>query len=293
MKRLLLLPVLLAAVACAEKTVSLKPDKPVSTKIPFFMTRPQAMTPVELVFDKDHATSKPGNYRKNESLQMSGSASFATKALKEIAKPVKKNKATLYVFDLRQESHGLINDIPVTWTADREWANAEMNHEEAVRRERRLLGDLRVGEKVGNTTIQSIETEESLVRTGGHQYVRLTVTDHVRPVDSEVDRFIEAIRGMPDKAWAHFHCRSGKGRSTVFMIMYDMLRNAGTETYETIIKRNTELSQDFDVLTVPTDEKDWKHPFQKETVAFITEFYNYAKAHPNGEGVLWGEWVLR
>ncbi|AHZ86420.1 protein tyrosine phosphatase [Bdellovibrio bacteriovorus] len=293
MKKLLLLPVLFAVAACAQKSVSLTPDKPVSTKIPFFMTRPQPTTPVELVFDKDHAAPKPMNYRKSDSLRMSGSATFSPKALKEVAKPVKKNKASLYVFDLRQESHGLINDIPVTWYADRDWANADLNHEEAVRRERRLLGDLRVGDKIGTTAIQSIETEESMIRTGGHQYVRLTVTDHVRPVDSEVDRFIESVRALPENAWVHFHCRAGKGRTTTFMVLYDMLKNAKTDSFEEIIKRNTELSNDYDVLTVPADEKDWKYPYQKERAAFVTEFYNYAKAHPNGEGMLWGEWVLR
>ncbi len=115
------------------------------------------------------------NYRVNKDLKISGSATINPKSLKEVAKLAKKIKAVLYVYDLRQESHGLINDQPVTWESERDWANADLNHEEAIRRERRLLGDLRVGEKVAGAEIKSIETEESMVRGAGHQYVRLTI----------------------------------------------------------------------------------------------------------------------
>lgn len=292
MKKLILLPVLFGLTACAQKTVNSAPETSSAKQTPFFMTRPQPTSPVEVVFDVRPDQRKIQNYRKNDALRMSGSASFGPQAVKEVAKPVKKKKDLLYVFDLRQESHGLINDLPVTWYADRDWANADLNHEEAVRRERRLLGDLRVGDSVGNVVIKSLETEESMIRTHGHQYVRLTVTDHVRPVDSEVDRFIEAVRALPANAWVHFHCRAGKGRTTTFMVLYDMLKNAKDISFDDIVKRNTELSNDYDVLTIG-EPTDWKYVYQKERAAFVREFYNYAKAHPNGEGVLWSEWVTR
>jgi protein-tyrosine phosphatase len=256
------------------------------------MTRPEPTKPVELVFDSKYDGAKPVNYRKNDKLRMSGSASYSPAALKQIAKPAKKSKLTLYVFDLRQESHGLINDKPVTWQADRDWANADLNHDEAVQRERRLLGDMKVGDRMGNSEIKSIETEESLVRSSGHQYVRLTVTDHVRPVDSEVDRFVEAVRDLPEKNWVHFHCRAGKGRTTTFMVLYDMLNNAKTDSFDAIIKRNTELSDDYDVEKIPAQD-DWKYVYQKERAAFVQEFYNYAKANPMGKDVLWSQWLRK
>lgn len=291
MKKTSLIISLVILAGCAEKvlTEGNKETTENVAKPSFFMTKPQPTEPVELVFDKKYAGNAV-NYRKNDELKMSGSATLGPKALKEIAKPVKKNKTVLYVFDLRQESHGLINDQPVTWQADRDWANADLNHDEAIRRERRQLGDLRVGERINGTEIKSIETEESMVRSSGHQYVRLTVTDHVRPVDSEVDRFIEAIRTMPENSWIHFHCRAGKGRTTTFMVLYDMLVNARYLPFDDIINRNTKLSNDYDVLTVG-DPKDWKYPYQKERADFVRAFYEYAKENPRGEKKLWSEWV--
>lgn len=290
MKTTLSILSLLIFVGCAEKVVSTQGDKALPPRSSYFMTKPQPTEPVELVFENNRNEKVPDNYRKNAELRISGSATFGPKGLKEIAKPVKRDKAALYIIDLRQESHGLVNDIPVTWQADRDWANADLNHDEAIRRERRQLGDMRVGEKVKGIKIKSIETEESMVRSAGHQYVRLTVTDHVRPVDSEVDRFIEAVRTLPDNAWLHFHCRAGKGRTTTFMVLYDMLVNARYVSFDEIVNRNTKLSNDYDVLSVG-DPKGWKYVYQKERAEFVRSFYEYAKAHPRGQNVLWSEWV--
>ncbi|XGC81797.1 protein tyrosine phosphatase [Bdellovibrio bacteriovorus] len=292
MKKTALLLPLLVIVGCTGKPISpYKEEKKVSPSSSFFMTKPQPTSPVELVFDEKYAGPKPVNFRQNKDLKISGSATLNPRSLKEVAKTPKKLKTPLYVFDLRQESHGLINDKPVTWAADRDWAIADLNHDESVRRERRLLGDLGVGESVSGEKIKSIETEESMVRSAGHQYVRLIVTDHVRPVDAEVDRFIEELNALPDNAWIHFHCRAGKGRTTTFMIMYDMLINAKHLSFDEIVERNKKLSDDFDVLAVG-DPKEWKYPFAVERAEFIRNFYEYAKAHPRGEGMLWSQWVV-
>lgn len=293
MKKLILIPVVLGLSACAQKTVVSPPSVPAGAEaLPVFMTRPQPTIPVELVFDSRNNGHKPLHYRKNEALRTSGSATFSPAALRDVARPVKKERALLYVFDLRQESHGLVNDKPVTWHSDRDWANADLNHDEAVRRERRLLADLRVGDKIGNVEIKSIETEESMIRSGGAHYIRLTVTDHVRPVDSEVDRFIEQVRALPENAWVHFHCRSGKGRTTTFMALYDMLRNAKNVSFDEIIRRNVELSDDH-VVMAEVPPEDWKYIYRKEHAEFVREFYNYAKAHPDGADELWSQWVRK
>jgi protein-tyrosine phosphatase len=291
-KKIIILTSLVLLSACAEKKVAPSDSKSVAESVSgmqFFMTRPQPTEPVEMVFDKKYDGKKPLNYRKNDSLRMSGSASYSPPALREIGKPVKKDKKSLYIFDLRQESHGFINDQPVTWQADRDWANANLTNDEVIRRERRLLGDMRVGDKIDGQEIKSIETEESAVRSAGFNYVRITVTDHVRPTDVEVDRFIETVRNMPPNGWAHFHCRAGKGRTTTFMVLYDMIKNAQKDAMQTIVDRNTKLSDDYDILSIPTDTKDWKYQFQKERAEFVENFYLYAKENPKLEK-LWSEW---
>lgn len=291
-KMIWLLPLLVLA-ACAEKNVA-SDGQTVADKVAnaqFFMTRPKPTEPVVLVFDTKYNGKKPLNYRADNQLRMSGSASYQPQALREIAKPVKKKKNLLYIFDLRQESHGYINDEPVTWQADRDWANADLSHDEVIRRERRLLGDMKVGDKVDGIEIKSIETEESSVRSAGHNYVRITVTDHVRPTDVEVDRFVETVRHLPAEAWVHFHCRAGKGRTTTFMVMYDILKNAQKDSLAEINERVMKLSNDYDAMAIP-EQADWKYVYQKERAEFLTNFYAYAKENPKVEK-LWTEWTKK
>ncbi len=277
----IVLPIIL--ISCAHKGV--EPPSPavqLEKKTPFFMTKPAPASEVVLVVDREFAGPKLVNYRKRSDLKISGSGTFGPMALKDLAKPLKKKKMPLYVFDLRQESHGLVNDQPITWHADRNWSNTDLNHDEAIRRERRLLGDLQIGSLLDGKEIKSIETEESMVRTSGHQYVRLTVIDHVRPSDSEVDRFIEAVKTLPVNAWVHFHCRDGGNRTSTFMHLYE----------ELVGKKELDSVQDPELFQLG-DAQEWNYSYKKERLEFLQEFSKYAKAHPRGEGMLWSEWVQK
>lgn len=255
------------------------------------MTRPQATEPVTLEWDSAYFGASPVNYRKADDLRVSGSATLSRDSLKTVYRRIPLKGTSLLVIDLRQESHGIVNGNPVSWVSDKNWGNAQLINEEIIRREKRQLGDLKIGERIGRTQIRSLETEESMVRTMGYQYLRLTVGDYLRPTDVEVDRFVGAVRDLPELSWVHVHCRSGKGRTTLFMTMYDMLVNAKYMTFENILERNEKLSNDFLLEEFPPGH--WRHPYQLERTAFLKAFYRYAKDHPRGEGALWSEWGAR
>lgn len=39
-----------------------------------------------------------------------------------------------------------------------------------------------------------------------------------------IDEFIKLYKSLPKDAWLHFHCEAGKGRTTTFLAMYDMMK---------------------------------------------------------------------
>ena len=147
------------------------------------------------------------------------------------------------VFDLRQETHLFVNGLPITWFATNDWANVGRTHGAIEAGEAARVQSLKPGSEITVTggdikksgaassapvhvTVRDAKTERELVEANNAAYVRLTVTDHARPLDEEVDRFILAVRALPENGWAHFHCEAGRGRTTTFMVLYDMLRNA-------------------------------------------------------------------
>ena len=238
-------------------------------------------------------------------LRASGSGEFTPEGLKLV---LARTRGPVTVFDLRQETHIFVNGLPVSWYASRDWANvgrsqSAIEADEDSRVQSLKPGseiDIRPGEAVkkGNANsaepqrvkVKSASTERDVVRGAGTGYVRITVTDHARPLDDEVDRFILAVRALPQDGWAHFHCEAGRGRTTTFMVLYDILRNATRVSLEDIVRRQKILGYDYDVLQRP-GPGDWRAPYTNDRIAFVRAFYDYARANPNGRPRLWTEWL--
>jgi Inositol hexakisphosphate len=238
-------------------------------------------------------------------LRASGSGEFTSENLKLV---LARTRGPVTVFDLRQETHLFVNDLPVSWYASHDWANVgrsqrEIEREEAERVQSFKPGseiDVRPGHQVkhgnGNSvtpervTVERASTEQNIVEGADAHYVRVAVTDHARPFDDAVDRFVLAVRALPENAWAHFHCEAGLGRTTMFMVLYDMLRNANRVSLEDIVRRQKILSHGYDVLQ-PDEPGNWKAPYAAERAAFIRAFYDYARANPNGQPRLWSDWL--
>jgi protein-tyrosine phosphatase len=238
-------------------------------------------------------------------LHASGSGEFTADGLKLL---LARTRGPVTVFDLRQETHIFVNGLPVSWFATNDWANVGRTQSAIVADENARVESLKPGSKLvvrpgaavkkpgitpsttENVTVEHASTEPELVEASHAASVRVTVTDHCRPLDNEVDRFIVAVRALPDNGWAHFHCEAGRGRTTTFMVLYDMLRNAARVPIEDIVRRQQLLGYDYDVLR-PAGPGDWRAPYTEDRIAFVRAFYDYARANPNGRPQLWSEWL--
>jgi protein tyrosine phosphatase len=163
-------------------------------------------------------------------LRASGSGEFSVEGLKAL---LPRTQSPVTVFDLRQETHVFVNDLPVSWYASHDWTNvADIQNHEAEEVQSFKPGtniDVRRGQPVKHgdgsgvtpqrVTVQQASTEQSIVERAGARYVRIAVTDHASPLDSAVDEFVTAVRGLPQNGWAHFHCEAGLGRTTTFMVL--------------------------------------------------------------------------
>lgn len=238
-------------------------------------------------------------------LHASGSGEFTADNLKLL---LTRMHGPVTIFDLRQETHIFVNGLPVSWFATRDWANVGRSQTEIEEAEAAWVRSLATGSEIavrpgapvkkGNpdlatpqkVLVKEASAERNLASSAGVNYVRVAVTDHTRPLDAAVDRFILAVRALPENAWAHFHCEAGLGRTTTFLVLYDMLRNATRVSLEDIVRRQANLGYGYDVLQ-PAEAGNWKAPYMAERAEFIRVFYDYARANPNGRPQLWSEWL--
>jgi len=237
-----------------------------------------------------------------DNLHISGSAQFSKEELRWIINNTKKN---ILVVDLRQEPHGFVNNYPVTWTNNNNWINIDQLKNNILIDEAHRLRELydlkyiqipRAKDYKNGTInknglvqfdIHSAEREDQIVNELNAKYYRITVSDHNRPSDSDVDEFLKLVKNLDSNTWIHFHCRGGKGRTTTFLFMFDMLKNAKNVSYDDILKRQTQI---FPLYIYHKKNAVKYKELYHERVDFIKEFYLFSKNYNSQSDMTWSQW---
>ena len=210
--------------------------------------------------------------------------------------------APIYLVDLRQESHGYVNHAyPVSWHKERNWANRGRTAEQVERDERGRLAAL-IGSRVtfepmgrydtehfepATLDVNAVTTEREAAERIGFQYFRIAATDQAAPSDAAIDSFVALAASLPETAWLHFHCHAGHGRTTTFLIFYDLMKNPGLPL-ETIAARQYALGGS-DILH-PSGE-GWRGDEQEKRAGVVRAFYQYVKEEGKaGFRTPWSRW---
>jgi len=225
------------------------------------------------------------NMQKNKEINLSGLSRLnisGSQQFSEYNLPLVINSLeTLFpitVVDLRQESHGFINGAPVSWANVKNDANIGLTRDQVLLDEYNKLNSIKLNVPMTyynhkNITIvpTKVEDENYLVNSKLIRYIRITVTDGKIPKDDMVDYFIELVKSQPSNTWLHFHCKQGIGRTTTFMIMYDMIKNSKNVTADDIIKRQ--------LLLANFDESHINSFNNNERIKFLQNFYEYCRSN--------------
>jgi len=165
-----------------------------------------------------------------DKLNISGSQQFSEYNLPLLIDAIK-TTLPITIVDLRQESHGFINGLPVSWADSKNNANEGLTRDQVLLDEYNKLKSIKLNEPIAfyndpNETIVpvKVQNEEELVKSNGLSYNRITVRDGGIPTNDMVDYFIKSIKEQPQDSWLHFHCKAGVGRTTTFIVMYNMIK---------------------------------------------------------------------
>lgn len=264
-------------------------------------------------FDLAKATmNMHGNAKGLKTLWMSGSAEASVAGfntiINHINKAIDHRPVHIVDVDLRKESHGFLNNNAITLANKNDWINLNKTRDEALWAEKNWLDSLSEEKKVyvvqhikfkmqafdtGKwVVVNSVSNEEAVAKAHHMAYLRITVNDHMKPEDNEVDRFVDFVDHIKPNTWMYFHCRGGLGRTTMFMVMYDMLHNADKVSLQELVMREASYPPHYNILKVWHHNKTLIPDFQKRAL-FIRQFYSFAKAHLSNPALSWSVWVTQ
>ena len=220
-------------------------------------------------------------------LRVSASGQPSPAALRTLYEKIRDidSDAKIFIVDLRQESHGYANSLPVSWHVEHNAANAGKNSVEVETDEVERLQNLRgvdtTFEPLGNADKQIfkpieiiprvIQTEREISESLGFEYRRFAAADMQFPAPEVVDEFINFVSNLPENSWLHFHCQAGQGRTTTFLVMYDIMKNPDLSLEE--ICRRQYLLGGSNLLLEPEGD-DWYPQMTRDRAKKIRLFYD-------------------
>lgn len=243
-------------------------------------------------------------------LRVSASGQPSAVTLNELKRMMKGYR--LFVLDLREEPHGFINGLPVSWyrgenDLERGKLPAEIESDERSRllsleKEKYVdtyllswrKGDVqmrRTGSNPVRMTVDEARSERNLAALLGVGYARIPVPDYSVPSDGNVDSFVALVNSLDENVWMHVHCDSGRVRTTTFLAMLDMMQNAGKVSLEDIVNRQWLMGG----INLFKGEASlfFADPLAKERSAFMREFYVYCREAGPSFNESWTSWSMR
>jgi hypothetical protein len=249
-----------------------------------------------------------------DTLNASGSAQFSIPQLQKVLARLGWKK--ILFLDLRQEPHGFLNKTAVSWYGENNALNSTKSLEEIKDDEKIRLANLLTQKSVlvqsfsGTSNTQSCPIEKSMSvsikpettateetqflqlprdRLSGYSYLMSPTPDHQRPTDAEVDRFTNLIKILEPDTWIHFHCKAGRGRTTTFMVLYDMLKN-GSKISATDILERQKLLGGADLFDLKSKPDPRRKKWAEERLAFLYRFYEYCRQEGPEFKKTWSKW---
>lgn len=260
-------------------------------------------TSINPIIDSSNTEQLPKNFRMCNSyikddavedlsglsdLNISGSGQFSENSLDMIKNKIGSN--SIIIVDLKQEDHGFINGTPISWVNKKNTSNKGLTKEQILDNENNKLSGIENNKEISIQNQKLIPTkvqnENELVENKGMSYIRIPVTDKEKPSDDMVDYFVQFVQSLPQNTWVHFHCEEGLGRTTTFMAMYDIMKNAKKVNLEDIMNRQV-LIGGQDLL----DDKINTSTNAKERAEFIKKFYEYSLQNNNSFKITWSQWL--
>ncbi|MBS0271783.1 MAG: hypothetical protein JSR85_03970 [Proteobacteria bacterium] len=208
-------------------------------------------------------------------LLASGGSAPLFRELKDQLNHVSQN---IIIFDARNQPHGYVKGIPSKFFC--------YHRDPSLRHLQRRL--IYTGTIENRPELFSTEKEEA--QKYGFEYIKISIGSRYTTPDENVDEFVNFFDTLPEKTWVHFHCDRGMGRTSMALVMLDILKNAPTVSLQDIISRQHLLGSEdlFDVSV--WEGGSYSADMLQNRKKFIEQFYNFVCQRKMGGVQRWSDW---
>lgn len=141
--------------------------------------------------------------------------------------------------------------------------------------------------------ITQLKTERQIIEElGGHYYLPLKGHKGWLNNPNFIDDLLRFFESIPDDGLLYVHCIHGKGRTTTFLVLYDIFRNGKKLPLQDITNRHYCLGRENVIDTELWANGTWTQKALNARKNLIEKFYAYM-TDPKGYGKKsWAEWRL-
>jgi len=221
-------------------------------------------------------TTQQVNLNGLRELNASGGTSVNFSDLKRRLSHVQQDKI---IIDAMTEYHGFIKGIPTTFFA----YQSKNPHWKYYIRRFVFTGTAAVLPEL-------VISEEEEAKRNGFSYATVKIGSKYISSDQAIDKVVNLFDRIPANKWVHFHCHYGKGRTSMLLIMYDIMKNAPAVTLNDIVLRQHLLGSENLLNTQVKGKGSYTQEQLAQRKEFITQFYNFICQRKAGGIQLWSEW---
>lgn len=126
---------------------------------------------------------------------------------------------------------------------------------------------------------QNIQTDQQAAETYGLHYTRIPLKKYHLPNTTQKRALLKFVRTLPPQTWIHIYCQGGgRGRTSLIMVMIDIIRNAKTVSLQDIVRRQHLLGSENLLDTTVWRNGTYTHKQLEQRKEFIEKFYEEMRA---------------
>lgn len=225
-----------------------------------------------------------------KSLQIAGSAYPNLKQLDYFFIENKIAPEKVYIFNLKHKPIYYLGNHEMEWYGYR-FAKAnelEEFHQKNFWKALFIKAEVKAYEffhkkKIADLSKDQFAIEQSEIEKRGYHYVQPLKKGWVQDL-SFIDPVLSIFETIPKDGWVYFHCARGCARTTTFMILYDIYRNAKTSSLEEILERQYCLGGEDIANTDVWGKSTWSKEQLEARKRIAVLFYNYMTDSAKGYG---------